>query len=55
MMLELTFNVLWRQDQVLFLARDISKIHRLEEMRRDFVANVSHELKTPLNGCSWLC
>jgi two-component system phosphate regulon sensor histidine kinase PhoR len=35
-------------DQVLFLARDISKIHRLEEMRKDFVANVSHELKTPL-------
>ncbi|WP_440876531.1 phosphate regulon sensor histidine kinase PhoR [Thalassotalea sp. PLHSN55] len=35
-------------DQVLFLARDISKVHRLEEMRRDFVANVSHELKTPL-------
>jgi two-component system phosphate regulon sensor histidine kinase PhoR len=35
-------------DQVLFLARDISKIYRLEEMRRDFVANVSHELKTPL-------
>lgn len=35
-------------DQILFLARDISKIHRLEEMRRDFVANVSHELKTPL-------
>lgn len=35
-------------EQILFLARDISKIHRLEEMRRDFVANVSHELKTPL-------
>jgi two-component system phosphate regulon sensor histidine kinase PhoR len=35
-------------DQILLLARDISKIHRLEEMRRDFVANVSHELKTPL-------
>ena len=35
-------------DQILFLARDISKIQRLEEMRRDFVANVSHELKTPL-------
>ena len=34
--------------QVLFLARDVSKIHRLQEMRRDFVANVSHELKTPL-------
>jgi two-component system phosphate regulon sensor histidine kinase PhoR len=35
-------------DHVLFLARDISNIHRLEQMRRDFVANVSHELKTPL-------
>jgi len=35
-------------EHILLLARDISHIHRLEEMRRDFVANVSHELKTPL-------
>jgi two-component system phosphate regulon sensor histidine kinase PhoR len=35
-------------EQILLLIRDISQIHRLNSMRRDFVANVSHELKTPL-------
>jgi two-component system phosphate regulon sensor histidine kinase PhoR len=32
----------------LLIARDITQTVKLQRMRRDFVANVSHELKTPL-------
>ena len=34
--------------QHLLLVRDLTQIHRLETMRRDFVANITHELRTPL-------
>ena len=34
----------------LLVLRDISDLRRLETVRRDFVANVSHELKTPLTA-----
>jgi len=32
------------------LLRDVSETERLEQMRRDYVANISHELRTPLTG-----
>ena len=34
--------------------RDVSEARRIENMRRDFVANVSHELKTPIGALGLL-
>jgi signal transduction histidine kinase len=34
------------------ILRDLTEVRRLEAVRRDFVANVSHELKTPLTSIS---
>ncbi len=35
---------------VLMVLNDITRLQRLENIRRDFVANVSHELKTPITA-----
>ncbi|GAA2905943.1 ATP-binding protein [Streptosporangium fragile] len=40
--------------QVLVLAEDQTEHRRVEAVRRDFVANVSHELKTPVGALSLL-
>ena len=39
-------------DRLLLTARDLTQLEKLENVRRDFVANVSHELKTPLTVIS---
>jgi two-component system sensor histidine kinase SenX3 len=39
---------------VIAIIDDVSERRRLEEVRRDFVANVSHELKTPMGALGLL-
>jgi len=34
----------------LIVLNDVTRLHKLENIRRDFVANVSHEFKTPLTS-----
>ena len=53
---ELTVNVmpLSEGELVLVLMSDESEATRVHEVRRDFVANISHELKTPIGALSLL-
>lgn len=53
---EITVNVnpLSEGELVLVLLRDESEAQRVHEVRRDFVANISHELKTPIGALSLL-
>lgn len=38
----------YSEKRFLLIARDITHTHNLEQIRRDFVANFSHELRTPM-------
>lgn len=48
----LAYQLIPAADQQLLLVRDITREARLEAMRKDFVANASHELRSPLTVVS---
>lgn len=41
-------DIVGKKQQALIVLHDVTQLRRLEAVRRDFVANVSHELKTPI-------
>jgi len=53
---ELTVRAIYLSevDNIVVLLSDESEAERVHEVRRDFVANISHELKTPIGALSLL-
>lgn len=53
-MIRVTATPLLRENEkdlgILLILEDITQIRKLENIRRDFVSNVTHELKTPLTS-----
>jgi len=49
--LEIQIN-LFGEDDRLITVKDVTRLRQLEQMRQDFVSNVSHEMRTPLTVIS---
>jgi two-component system phosphate regulon sensor histidine kinase PhoR len=49
--LQMQFSLFGNNDR-LIVAKDVTRLYHLEQMRRDFVGNVSHEMRTPLTVIS---
>ena len=49
--LQIQINLFGEEDRLITI-KDVTRIHQLEKMRRDFVSNVSHEMRTPLTVLS---
>ncbi|MDO3721133.1 phosphate regulon sensor histidine kinase PhoR [Marinobacter sp. chi1] len=51
--IRLNFQIsLFGDNDRMIVAKDVTRLHQLEQMRRDFVSNVSHEMRTPLTVIS---
>jgi len=45
-----SFNRMKKEEKLVVMFRDISQFKQLEQMKKDFVVNLTHELKTPLTA-----